>query len=115
MSAWPFPAITPSVLPQVVASQTSFDAWATLEGIFNIKSKTRVIQLQNQLQTLRKKYVTVNEYFSKLIEDSKELLQVGVAIENGELSLITPNSLDESYESKSINKMFFPLHYFSTR
>lgn len=71
--AWLFSTITPSILPQVAASQTSFDAWATLEGIFNTKSKTRVIQLQNELRTLRKDMLSVDEYFVKLNELSEEL------------------------------------------
>lgn len=95
---WLFSAITPSVLPQVTASQTSFEAWATLEGFFNTKSKTTVIQLQNQLRRLRKDMLSVDDYFAKLTEISEQLWQAGVVIKDGELSLIALNGLDESHD-----------------
>lgn len=97
--AWLFSAITPSVLPQIAACLTSYDVWTTLEGIFNSKSKTRLIQLQNQLQLLRKKMMTADEYFAKLTELSEELRQAGVVIDDSELSLIALNGLDETYDS----------------
>lgn len=96
--AWLFSAITPFVLPQIAACMTSFDVWTTLEGIFYARSKTRVIQLQNQIRSLRKDTLSVDEYFAKLTEYSDQLRQVGVIIDDGELSLIALNGLDETYD-----------------
>lgn len=45
--AWLFPTFSTFVLPQVMASHTSYEAWTTHESIFNTKSKSRIIQLQN--------------------------------------------------------------------
>lgn len=98
MLAWLFFAISPSILPQITASRTSYEAWVTLEGIFNTRSKSRKIQLQNQLRTLRKDSLSINEYFPELTEISEELREAGIIVDDGELSLIALNGLNESYD-----------------
>lgn len=82
--AWLFSAISPSLLPQITASRTSYEAWSTLEGIFNTRSKSRIIELQNQLRNLRKDALSVDEYFAKLTGISEELRKVGVIVDDGE-------------------------------
>lgn len=96
--AWLFLAISPFVLPQVTTSRTLYEVWSILEGIFNTRSKSRVIQLQNQLCMLRKDTLSVDDYFAKLTGISKELWEVSVVVDNGELSLIALNGLDETYD-----------------
>lgn len=96
--AWLFSAISPSILPQITASRTSFEAWAMLEVIFNTRSKSRIIHLQNQLHNLRKDFLSVDEYFANLTRISEELREAGVVVDDGELSLIALNGLDESYD-----------------
>lgn len=96
--AWIFSAISASVLPQVTASRTSYEAWTTLEGIFNTRSKSRIIQFQNQLRTLNKDSLSFDDYFAKLTTMSKELWEAGIVVDNGDLSLIALNGLDESYD-----------------
>lgn len=97
--AWLFAAISPSVVGQVTACRTSFNFWRTLERIFNTRSKSRVIQLQNQLRNLRKDNLSVDDYFARLTSMADELREAGVIIEDDELSLIALTGLDDSYES----------------
>lgn len=96
---WLFSAISSLILPQVMISKTSFEAWTILEAIFNTRSKARIIQLQNQLRNLRKDALSVENYFSKLVGISEELWEAGVNIDDRELLLIALNSLGESYDS----------------
>lgn len=60
--------------------------------------KSRIIQLQNQLHNLRKDSLSVDEYFTKLTRISEELQEASVVVDDGELSLIALNGLDESYD-----------------
>lgn len=77
----------------------SFDAWTTLEGIFNTRSKSRIIQLQNQLRSFCKDNLSANDYFTKLTTMSEELREARVIVDDDELSLIALNGLDEAYDS----------------
>lgn len=95
--AWIFSVISATVLPQVTASRTSYETWTMLEGIFNVRSKSRIIQLQNQLRNLQKDSLTVDEYFARLTSMTEELREAGVVIDDGEFSLIALNGLDASY------------------
>lgn len=97
--AWLFSAISPSVLPQITACKTSFDVWSALAAIFNTKSKTRVLQLRNQLQNFQKNDLTDDDYVAQLTTMAEELREAGIAITDGELSLIALNGLDVSYDS----------------
>lgn len=97
--AWPFSMISASILPQITSCHTSFDVWMTLEGIFNTRSKSRIIHLQNQLRNLRKDNLSVDDFFAKLTTLPEELREAGIIIDDDELSLIALNGLDESYDS----------------
>lgn len=96
--AWIFSAISVSMLHQITASRTSHKAWKMLKGIFNTRLKSRIIHLQNQLRSLRKDSLSVDDFFVKLTAISEELREAGVSIDDGELSLIALNGLDETYD-----------------
>lgn len=99
--AWLFSAILASVLSQVTGCKTSYDVWMTIDGIFNTRSRSRsrVLQLQNQLRNLRKEQLSVDDYFSKLTAMAEELREAGAIVDDAELSLIALNGLDEAYDS----------------
>lgn len=69
-----------------------------LEGTFNIKSKSCVMQLQSQLRNFRKDSLSFEEYFARLTAMAEELREAGVVMDEGELSLIALSGLDRSYD-----------------
>lgn len=52
--AWLFTAVSTPLLPLIASSHTSYEAWNILGGIFNTRSRSRIIQLQNQLRSLNR-------------------------------------------------------------
>lgn len=60
---------------------------------------SRIIQLQNDLRNFQKDNLSVDDYFSKLKVMSEELFEARVDIDDGELSLIALNGLDDLYDS----------------
>lgn len=96
---WIFSTLTPSVLPQVTPYSTSFTVWSALTGIFNAKSKTRILQVKNRLTNYKKEHQSVDEYLAELTWLVEEVCEVGVALDDGELILIALNGLDLSYEA----------------
>lgn len=103
--AWLFSTISTFVLPQVTRCKTSFDVWVALQDIFNTKSKSRILQLKNQLQTFKKGDLTTNDYVAQLTTMIDKLHEVGIVVNNGELTLIALNRLDDSYEPLTAHTM----------
>lgn len=99
MLGWIFLTITPLVLSQVTAYTTSFEVWTTLVAIFNVKSKTRILQLKNRLNNFKKEHLYVEDFIAELTRLAKEAHEVGVALDDGELTLIALNNLDNSYDA----------------
>lgn len=69
-----------------------------LEEIFNTKSKSRIIHLQNQLRSFRKEELSIDDYITRLTAMAKELWEAETTIDGGELSLFSLNGLDTSYD-----------------
>lgn len=87
--------ISATILLQVTSSRMSYEAWTTLESIFNTSSKSHVIHLQNQLHMVQKDSLSIDNYFAKITAMAEELQEAGIVIDDRELSLIALNGLDE--------------------
>lgn len=100
-----FLAISMSILPQVTTGKTLYKVWVTLEKFFSTKSKLRIIQLQNQLRSFWKERLSADDYITCLTAMVEELREAGIAVDDGELSLIALNWLDASYDPFITAKM----------
>lgn len=69
-----------------------------LAEIFNTRSKSRILQLKNQLQSFRKNNLSADDYVARLTTMAEELREAGVAIDDGELSLIALNGFNAIYD-----------------
>jgi hypothetical protein len=50
-------------LPHVIGLSTSREVWLTLETLFSTQSQSRIIQLKQQVSTLKKGAQTISAYF----------------------------------------------------
>jgi hypothetical protein len=50
-------------LPHVIGLSTSHEVWLTLETLFSTQSQSRIIQLKQQVSTLKKGAQTISAYF----------------------------------------------------
>lgn len=70
-----------------------------MQQIFNQKSKSRILHLRNRLHENFKKGDTIaDDYVARLTEMAEELHEAGVVVDDGDLTLIAMNGLDESYD-----------------
>lgn len=96
---WLFSALSPTVLSQVASYTTSYEVWAALQGIFNIQSKSRKLQLRHELSTFKKDGLSADEYLAALSKKADEVRDAGISMDDGELTLIALDGLDASYDA----------------
>lgn len=96
---WIFSTITPSVLSQVTTYDTSFKVWSALISIFNQKSKMRILQVKNKMNNFKKERRSVESYLMEITQLAREVREAGVPLDDSELSLVTLNGLDSSYDA----------------
>jgi hypothetical protein len=107
-------------LPHVVGLTTSREVWLTLESLFSAQSQSRIMQLKQQLATLKKCAFTISAYYQKAQGFSHLLAAIGKPIEALELvsailaglgpefdSLVT--SVTTRQDSISLNEILFEI------
>jgi hypothetical protein len=52
-------------LPHVIGLSTSREVWLTLETLFSAQSQSIIMQLKQQVSTLKKGAQTISAYFQK--------------------------------------------------
>jgi hypothetical protein len=52
-------------LPHVIGLSTSREVWLTLETLFSAQSQSRILQLKQQLATLKKGVLSISAYYQK--------------------------------------------------
>jgi hypothetical protein len=52
-------------LPHVIGLSTSCEVWLTLETLFSAQSQSIIMQLKQQVSTLKKGAQTISAYFQK--------------------------------------------------
>lgn len=87
------------MLPQITTHKTSYDVWISLQDIFNTKSKSHILQLNNQLQTFKMESLSSVDYVARLTTMAEELHKAGISVDDNELMMIILNGLDQSYGS----------------
>ncbi|KAI4304099.1 hypothetical protein MLD38_039655 [Melastoma candidum] len=75
-----FSALTADPLSQVIYCKTSAEVWEALRNRYESTSTTRIINLRNQMQQLRKDGRTMQQYLSSLKALSDQLSAVGEAV-----------------------------------
>jgi len=72
-------------LPHVIGLSTSREVWLTLETLFSAQSQSRILQLKQQLATLKKGAQSISAYFQKAQGFSHLLAAIGKPVDASEL------------------------------
>jgi hypothetical protein len=72
-------------LPHVIGLSTSREVWITLETLFSTQSQSRIMQLKQQLATLKKGALSISAYYKKAQGFSHLLAAVGKPVDASEL------------------------------
>jgi hypothetical protein len=85
-------------LPHVIGLSTSREVWLTLETLFSAQSQSRIMQLKQQLATLKKGVLSISAYYQKAQGFSQLLAAVGKPMEASELVSIILVGLGLEYD-----------------
>ncbi|XP_020700086.1 uncharacterized protein LOC110112266 [Dendrobium catenatum] len=61
-----FSTISQEILPYIITSKTTHEAWTVLERRLQPSSRSRVIQLKNELYHIRMKDQSIRQYLTKI-------------------------------------------------
>ncbi|KAL5830411.1 hypothetical protein ACOSQ3_019879 [Xanthoceras sorbifolium] len=95
---WLLTTISESLIDQFVECLSALEAWRALESLFSQQSMAKILQLKQQLQSLKKGSSSINDYFLKVKSIGNGLRAVGQAVSDRDLLLNVLNGLGHEYD-----------------
>ena len=96
---WIYSSLTEGVMAQIIGLDTASEIWTALEKIFSAASKARIMQLRFQLQTTKKRGLSMMEYLLKIKSIVDNLLAIGENITEQDRILYLLAGLRAEYNS----------------
>ncbi|XP_062119087.1 uncharacterized protein LOC133832809 [Humulus lupulus] len=87
----------------IVCCTMSFDVWHTLELLFTTQSKSRIVQLRFQPQSLKKGNLSIHDYILKMTNLAQKKFAARQLITDEKLILYILGGLGHDYDSVVIN------------
>lgn len=97
--SWIFSSLTPSVLGQVTNSKSSFEIWSKIERTYAQRSVARIMQLKQQLQSLKKGSDSISEFVMKLKAIGDALAAAEEVMSDRDLIMSLLNGAGHEYDS----------------
>lgn len=94
---WINATLSESILAHVVGLSSAQDVWVALERRFASFSRSYIIRLKTQLQTIKKGSLSMTEYIQKIKHLSDSLASVSCPIDNEGLIIYVLNELPVEY------------------
>ncbi|KAF8398674.1 hypothetical protein HHK36_014529 [Tetracentron sinense] len=95
---WINATLTPTVLQRVIGLQSSREVWLRLERLHLIQSRSRVLQLKQQFQNLKKGGSSITDYLDKMKHIADALEAIGQPITEYDLCNQILNGLGQEYD-----------------
>ncbi|XP_022157455.1 uncharacterized protein LOC111024149 [Momordica charantia] len=90
--------LSPSAPAYVVGSTSSKEIWDTLEKHYSSSSRTNVVNLKSDLQSISKKVgECIDDYVKRIKEVKDKLTNVSVVVDDEDLLIYTLNGLPSAY------------------
>ena len=99
LMSWIFSTLTPSVLAQVNGCKTSFEMWSRIERTFAQRSMARIMQLKQQMQSLKKGTDSISEFVVKLKAINDALASAGELVSDRDIIICLLNGVGHEYDS----------------
>ncbi|KAL5854653.1 hypothetical protein ACOSQ4_004455 [Xanthoceras sorbifolium] len=96
---WLLGTLSPSVLGQVTRYITSLEMWTKLERVYSQQSIARILQLRQQLQSIKKGSDSISDFVLKLKNIGDVLLEAGEDVSERDLLLALMNGVGHEYDS----------------
>ncbi|KAI0515821.1 hypothetical protein KFK09_008489 [Dendrobium nobile] len=94
-----FSTISPAILPYVITSSTAHEVWAVLERQLQSSSRSRIIQLKNELHHIQMKNQTMQQYLAHVKNIVDNIAASGTKIDPEDIVLYILNDLPATYNS----------------
>jgi hypothetical protein len=92
-------SMTKDVLPDVVSASTAQDAWCILTGMFSSATRARIVQIQIELFTTKKRCLSTADYFRKIKGFASELAAADAPLHDEEVIAYLLAGLGPDYDS----------------
>ena len=86
-SSWLLSSLSTTILGQVIRCLTSNELWIALEHLYSSRSKAKLLQLKIELQTLKKVFLSMSDYFAKMENIVDQCMVVGYLVSGEDLIL----------------------------
>uniref|UniRef100_A0A803NGE1 Retrovirus-related Pol polyprotein from transposon TNT 1-94 n=1 Tax=Cannabis sativa TaxID=3483 RepID=A0A803NGE1_CANSA len=100
---WLMNSVTEHMLGHVIHCHTSSEIWTTFAQLFATRSRARLLQLQNLLQTTKKGSLSIEDYILKMIQHADGLAAAGQPLNDDDLVLYILGGLRSEYEAVIVN------------
>ena len=87
------------VLVQVIHCESSSDVWSVLENLYSQQTVAKSFQLKQQLRSMKKNDLSVNDYILKLKSIGHVLATIGEPLNDRELLMAILYGLDSDFET----------------
>ncbi|KAI0488006.1 hypothetical protein KFK09_027829 [Dendrobium nobile] len=94
-----FSTISPALLPYVITATSACEVWSTLERRLQPSSRSRVMQLKNELHHVQMKNSTMQQYLSQIKNIVDNIAASGSKVDPEDVILYTLNGLPPAYNS----------------
>ncbi|KAI0511174.1 hypothetical protein KFK09_011799 [Dendrobium nobile] len=94
-----FSTISPAILPYVITSATAHEVWAILERRLQSSSRSRIIQLKNELHHIQMNNQTMQQYLAQVKNMVDNIAASGTKIDPEDITLYILNGLPATYNS----------------
>ncbi|KAJ3703988.1 hypothetical protein LUZ61_007693 [Rhynchospora tenuis] len=95
---WLRSSLSESLLAQVVSCTTTAELWSLLQSTFSASSQARLIELQQQLQGIKKGGSSCADYIQKLRSIADELAFIGSPVSDREMVNYTLRGLGSDFD-----------------
>ncbi|XP_020673316.1 uncharacterized protein LOC110092943 [Dendrobium catenatum] len=91
--------ISPPVLPYILHLDTTYEIWQVLESQFQATSRSKVIQLKNELHHVSMKNLSMIQYLTEIKKLVDQIAYVGSTVDSEDIIIYILNGLPPSYQS----------------
>jgi len=95
---WLAISVSETMIGHIQDAQTPAEAWQSLMQTFQTNTKARKLQLKQELHTVEKKDMTINEYTLKIKGIAESLASINVSVDDDDLVSVCLNGLGKEYK-----------------
>ncbi|KAG5585705.1 hypothetical protein H5410_046139 [Solanum commersonii] len=92
-------SLSPEIIPFVIDDKTSYVFWQNLATTYVKSSRSHIMSLREDLNTIQKRNLFITMYLQKIKEICTKLASVGVHISTDEIFIHVVHGLPSEYDS----------------